>query len=141
MAKSQKTKNAFCYEKEIGYVQDKKFIPMPFNFVTFLRLVIKHLKVTHCATPDIAMKKAILEYCEAKRMQQLYQGHSLSDSEFFNYYKNMVNKKAEFQQIFKKNLVAMQKTRETERKARGGKQFTLAKQRPACKSAYLLGIK
>lgn len=139
--KGQKVRYAFCYEKELGYVVDKEFIPVPFNFVTFLRLVIKQLKVTHSSTPDVAIKNAIMEYCETKNMQRIYKGHSLSDSEFFNYYRNMVSRKTKYQNIFKKNAVIMQKVRENQKKENLGNKITLAKQRPACKSAYLLGVK
>lgn len=139
--KNQKVKSAFCYEKEIGYVVDKEFISVPFNFVTFLRLVIKHVIVTNHATPDMAIKNAIMEYCGTKKMQRIYKGRSLSDSDFFNYYRNMVMKKSEFQGIFKKNFVMIQKVRENQKKESISKKMTTAKQRPACKSAYLLGIK
>ena len=137
----QKARSAFCYKQEIGYIEKGEFIPVPFNFVTFLRMVIKYLSTSHSPTADMALKNAIIEYCSAQKMHKIYKGSILSDSEFFNYYKNMVNKKAKFQAKFQKNLLLMKNARENQRKESLSKSFTTAKQRPACKSAYLLGIK
>lgn len=139
--KEQNVRTAFCYEKEIGYIEKGQFIPVPFNFVTFLRMVIKHLCSSHSCTADVALKNAIVEYCAVQKMHRIYKGHILSDSEFFNYYKKMVNKKTKFQKMFQQNSKIMQNARDNRKKENLSKSFTTARQRPACKSAYLLGVK
>lgn len=132
---------SFAYGTEIGYVEKGEFIPVQFNWVTFLRLVIKHLVVTHYSTADMALKNAIVEYCSAQKMQKIYKGCILSDSEFFNYYKSMISKKPKFQKMFQQNSLIMQNARENRQKESLRKRGTIARQRPASKSAYLLGVK
>lgn len=95
---------AFAYDSEIGYVEKSIFYPVPFNFVKFLKIVIKYLRAGQEQSAEKVLRKSIAEYCGAvatlQRCNKLY----LRDSVFFNYYKDMILQREHYVEQFNANL-------------------------------------
>lgn len=95
---------AFACDTEIGYVEKGVFYPVQFNFVKFLKIVIKYLRIGQDQSAEKVLRKAIAEYCGVKftlhKCNKLY----LADSVFLNYYKEMILQRKHYVEQFNRNL-------------------------------------
>lgn len=95
---------AFAYDSEIGYVEKSAFYPVPFNFVKFLKIVIKYLRTGQELSAEKVLRKAIAEYCGGKFTLDRCNKCKLADSAFLAYYKEMISKRKHYVEQFNKNL-------------------------------------
>lgn len=95
---------AFAYDTKIGYVEKGIFYPLEFNYVKFLRIVVKYLRAGQEQSAEKVLRKSIAEYCGLEvtlhRCNKLY----LRDSVFLNYYKDMIIKRKYYVEQFNYNL-------------------------------------
>lgn len=110
----------FCFENQIGFVKDKKFIPVKFEKVRFMRLIIGFWKKnpTKCLSADMVLRQAIKDYTNTDDLVKYYRKVGMTDSEFYNVWRQIVKKNRKFQILNQEACQRSEKNRTIAKKNR-----------------------
>ena len=91
-------KRAFCFEENLGYIQDGMFMPVKLNEQQFKEIILEIISYENAASPDLILYNAIMRYTGVYVMGRVYKGVSKYDSEFYKYWKQYIYNLEEFKQ-------------------------------------------
>lgn len=111
-------KRVFCFEGNLGIIQERVFYPVELVKVKFMRIIAKRIATKKYAFADLLLKDAIKEYTGCNDIAILYKGKSLSDSSFYIKWRNKIKQHPHFQEISKPMVEAEKQRTDKIREAR-----------------------
>lgn len=103
----QQNVRVFCYEENLGLIEDGNFYPLQFSPIRFMRILVRLMSKKDYIAPDLVLKEAMMEYTSVTAIAKIYKTKSLSDSLFYMKWRSLIKNNKKFDQKQK----ALQKKR------------------------------
>ena len=103
----QQNVRVFCYEENLGLIEDGNFYPLQFSPIRFMRILVRLMSKKDYIAPDLVLKEAMMEYTSVTAIAKIYKTKSLSDSLFYMKWRSLIKNNKKFNQKQK----ALQKKR------------------------------
>lgn len=89
-------KRVFCFENDLGFINEGIFYPVDFDKLEFMRIICTLRSNTDYISADLLLKDAIKYYTNIDILAIRYKNKSLSDSVFYMYWLNKIRNNRKF---------------------------------------------
>ena len=72
----QQNVRVFCYEENLGLIEDGNFYPLQFSPIRFMRILVRLMSKKDYIAPDLVLKEAMMEYTSVTAIAKIYKTKS-----------------------------------------------------------------
>lgn len=94
------TKRLFCFENELGFIEEGIFYSIHLNKLEFMRIICNLCSNNNYISADLLLKDSFRYYTNIDIFATHYKNKSISDSEFYMYWLNKIRNNKKFKLIF-----------------------------------------